>query len=503
MVKWKTRNPDLKVIWSLGGWSYSRPFFDMTRTEQSRKVFIDSVLAWLDQPIMGFVDGADIDWEFPGGLGLDADKGDKSVDGRNFTNLVRELRAALDELGEKKARQFELTTAIGVGPNQLANWAVSSQISEMLPYLDRLGLMTYDFTGAWDNDVGFNAAAYRPASDKDHVNIETVLETLKADHGITDFSKISLGLGFYGRSHGNVSETNPANLPGAASSGGGKGGNIETGVFSYFDLYQNYIGANGEGINGWKAYYYPEYAGALLHNASKKQVISFTPYKGVDAIIQLGKKYNVKGVFAWTVDDDNGQLLEAIHQSYGHARTTVQASSKPYIYAPVCDKPKNLKPGRVYTMGDTVYNVAGWVSQCPGEGEAWAQNAWQPLGKVSDFNVLGLTQTNYQEASTETVSVKLEGGQAAHADPQGYAKGEGPADVIVPVVQAPVVVQAPAHPLLRLRLGQALGEAVEVHDKCGAVLGARRTSLLHLIAAPHCRVSALSIKKLAKIDFRL
>jgi len=45
---------------------------------------------------MFFVDGIDIDWEFPGGLGLDADVGDASVDASNYLELMKELRAALD-----------------------------------------------------------------------------------------------------------------------------------------------------------------------------------------------------------------------------------------------------------------------------------------------------------------------------------------------------------------------------------------------------------------------
>lgn len=27
MFKWKDRNPKVKIVWSLGGWSYSKPFY--------------------------------------------------------------------------------------------------------------------------------------------------------------------------------------------------------------------------------------------------------------------------------------------------------------------------------------------------------------------------------------------------------------------------------------------------------------------------------------------
>ncbi|MEN7538272.1 glycosyl hydrolase family 18 protein [Aurantiacibacter flavus] len=387
MIDWKNRNPDLKVVWSLGGWSYSRPFFEMTKSAESRKKFIDSVVAWLSDPVMGFVDGVDIDWEFPGGLGADAGVGDASVDGANYVALVKEMRTALDALGAQNGHDYELTTAIGVGPDKLANFGLSANIADMMPYVDRLGLMSYDFAGAWDSKVGFNAAI----NDGDSpLGVEYVLKLLRDTHGITDFSKVAMGLAFYGRSHGDVVASDPASLVGAPSNGAGPGGTIEDGSFSYFDLYPNYIGPDGKGINGWSAYYYPEYGAGLLWNQSSGQVISFTPPKGIEDSVELAKKYNMRGVFAWTVDDDNGMLLEAVHQAYGHNVTAVQPKDKPYIYAPACDMASGItiKPGMVFSKDGAVYEAKGWVSNCPGVGEAWEQANWTKLGSASDYTVL-------------------------------------------------------------------------------------------------------------------
>lgn len=47
MMKWKDRNENLKVIWAIGGWSYSRPFFEMASTKENRKLFLDSVKNWM------------------------------------------------------------------------------------------------------------------------------------------------------------------------------------------------------------------------------------------------------------------------------------------------------------------------------------------------------------------------------------------------------------------------------------------------------------------------
>lgn len=111
---------------------------------------------------MFVIDGIDIDWEFPGGLGLDADVGDPSNDSRYYLSLMEEMREALDVLCEESGKHFELSNAIGVGPQQLDNWLLASTIHEMLPYVDRFGLMTYDFAGSWSANVGFNSAADKP-----------------------------------------------------------------------------------------------------------------------------------------------------------------------------------------------------------------------------------------------------------------------------------------------------------------------------------------------------
>ena len=135
MFKWKDRNPNIKIIWSIGGWSYSKPFYEMAKTSQNRLTFIKSLLWWLDQKALTFIDGIDIDWEFPGGLGADFGVGDPGVDGKNYEFLIMELRSGLDKLAQKQKKYYELTTAIGVGPSQLRNWALSSKIKDIMPYL--------------------------------------------------------------------------------------------------------------------------------------------------------------------------------------------------------------------------------------------------------------------------------------------------------------------------------------------------------------------------------
>jgi len=365
----------------------------MIATPENRAKFIDSLEMWLKTPAFEFIDGVDFDFEYPGGAGLDTDAGDPSVDGANYNAFIIETRQMFDRMKEETGRDLLLTMAIGVGPQKLNNWAQSAQISEIMPALDRLGLMSYDFSGSWETETWFNAALRAPEGSGQPANIVSAIEQLKSQHGLTekDFSKVSVGVAPYGRGQANVQHASPEYLPGSPASGGTTSGTVENSVYSYFDLIDNYIGPDGRGINGWEVYNYPEYAASLLYNADKGEAISFTAPEDMQAIANYVKEAGFRGVFSWQIDDDNGELLETIHQTFGHPLGSPRVAEKPYIYAPDCGAtaPKTISPGLIFSDAGNVYLGTGWPAACPNQGDAWEQNSWTVIGSIDDFTVLG------------------------------------------------------------------------------------------------------------------
>ncbi|OBS20320.1 hypothetical protein FPOA_06693 [Fusarium poae] len=109
---------------------------DMVSTKANRAAFIESVRSYMDE--YGF-QGVDLDWEYPG---EPKRGGRKLADTRNFSMLLKEMRAAY---GSKYG--ISLTLA----PDYwYLRWF---DAKAMEPYVDFFGFMAYDLHGYWDEDV--------------------------------------------------------------------------------------------------------------------------------------------------------------------------------------------------------------------------------------------------------------------------------------------------------------------------------------------------------------
>ncbi|GIV31711.1 MAG: hypothetical protein KatS3mg030_013 [Saprospiraceae bacterium] len=178
----------VKVLVSIGGWTLSKHFSTIAASEQRRRRFAESCAQIVQ---LYQVDGIDIDWEYPGYMA----HGGSAADRRNFTLLLREVRQRLDELSSQRGQRLLLTAAFGVAPQRMAmiEW------DEVVPLLDYVNLMTYDFYGSSYGQTNHHAPLYKPRQGIEGYDLESVVHHLCTTYGVPS-QKVNIGIAFYGRS---------------------------------------------------------------------------------------------------------------------------------------------------------------------------------------------------------------------------------------------------------------------------------------------------------------
>lgn len=149
--------------------------------------------------------------------------------------MLRELRVAFE--GEAKTSgqpRLLLTAAV---PASFEAIAAGYDVPEMSKYLDFINIMTYDFHGQWERQVGHNSPLYPLESASGHQKKLTV------DYSAREWvkqgapkEKLLIGMPTYGRSFTLVNETQFD--IGAPASGGGAVGKFtnEAGFLSYYEV---------------------------------------------------------------------------------------------------------------------------------------------------------------------------------------------------------------------------------------------------------------------------
>ncbi|MFS1524207.1 glycosyl hydrolase family 18 protein [Microbulbifer sp. 2304DJ12-6] len=311
----KLANPDLVILPSVGGWTLSDPFYYFDNAA-NRNVFVDSMIEFLKT--YTFFDGVDIDWEYPGGGGANADLG-KESDGETYVTLMKDLRTALDALESETGRDYQLTSAVGVSPAKISK----IDYSQASPYMDYIFAMSYDYYGAWSEDLGHHAGLY-PTGNAIHPGFsgdETVTNLLTAG---VPANKLVLGVAMYGRGWKGVSNMTSQD----PFSGKGNGpisltmsnGHWEAGVVDYFRVVEEMLGGdpNSSGVNGWSAVYDDTAKSPYVWKASTGELITYENGKSAKTKAEYVRQRGLAGTFSWEIDADNGDILNAAHEGLGH-----------------------------------------------------------------------------------------------------------------------------------------------------------------------------------------
>ncbi|CAL9390615.1 glycoside hydrolase family 18 protein [Streptomyces sp. enrichment culture] len=282
LLKLKQKHPDLKILWSFGGWTWSGGF---AQAAQNPEAFAQSCYDLVENSKWADVfDGIDIDWEYPNACGLSCDTSGREA----FPKLMSALRA-------KFGQDYLVTAAITAdatagGKIDAADYAGAAQ------YVDWYNPMTYDFFGAWDATgptAPHSPLTSYPGIPKEDFHTSATIAKLKG-LGIPP-SKLLLGLGFYGRGWTGVTQAEP----GGTATGPAKG-TYEDGIEDYKVL-KTSCPATGT-------------VGGTAYAKCGSEWWSYDTPQTIATKMAYKNEQGLGGTFFWELSGDtaNGELIKAI-----------------------------------------------------------------------------------------------------------------------------------------------------------------------------------------------
>jgi chitinase len=287
MVALKSRNPQLKIILSLGGWSGCQTCSTVFTTGRGRRQFARSV-----RDISNYfgTDGIDLDWEYPAIEGFPGHPY-SAKDKPGFTILINQLRK---KLGPSK----EISFAAG-GFTKFIDSSV--EWKKVIKKIDRINLMSYDLVSGFSTVSGHHTPLYSTPHQKESTDngVKMMMSAgVPAD-------KIVIGAAFYGRFFEVTDTTNNGlYLPGKFDHG-----------FSFRSLYDSLSIANGF-VQYWDSIANAPYA----FNIKRRLLATYDDSVSIQLKAKYVQKNNLNGIMFWQLADDklSGGLLNAIDRIKQH-----------------------------------------------------------------------------------------------------------------------------------------------------------------------------------------
>lgn len=369
----KAANPHLKLMISVGGWSWSNHFSNMAKTEETRRAFANSAVDFLREYKF---DGLDIDWEYPVEGGED-DNSRGPEDTENFTLLMKTVREALDAAGSEDGKYYLLTIASGQGDNFVKN----ADLANSVTYLDFINIMTYDYSGSWETLGHHNAPLFfdqkhpRAASSapRNHV-LGGLLGHL---NGGVPTHKLIAGVPYYGKGWDDCPPTGQYQT----CKGGSALKTWEAGVFDFSDLENNYIDKNG-----YKRYWNESAKVPYLYNEQNKVFITYNDKDTMKYTASIVKSLDIAGVMSWDISGDRNKTLttQLVHDLPINGKVNASALPAPGNLAKV-----SADSGSIQLKWDAVTGATGY--------EVYVNHALSGSVATNGYTVKGLSPlTNYK-----------------------------------------------------------------------------------------------------------
>ncbi len=283
LVQLKSKNPQLKIMVSIGGWGGCAPCSELFSSAAHRNTFAKTTVALFRQYN---IDGIDLDWEYPVIEGYPGHKY-AIADKTNFTALVKNLR---QEMGDK----FLLSFAAGGFISYLEK---SIDWNEVVPMVDFINLMTYDLVNGNSTVTGHHTQlkSYIPGQETTETCVNWLLnKNVPAD-------KLIIGAAFYARVWENVADRNQ--------------GLYQQGKFKYSLPYKNFSTFFSDS-SGFIYHWDKKAKAPFQYNPQKKLFATFDDKRSIGEKSKFIRKKKLGGIMFWELSEDlpvNG-LVDEIHK---------------------------------------------------------------------------------------------------------------------------------------------------------------------------------------------
>ncbi len=280
----KVRNPQLKIILSLGGWGGCPTCPDVFSTEAGRNEFSNSVKLLLEK---FNADGLDLDWEYPA---LASNPGFKysDEDKPNFTLLIRSMR---ETLGAK----YEISFAAG-GFTEF--FIKSVEWDKVMPLLNRVNIMTYDYINGYSTNTGHHTPLFpTPEQPESTDHAVQFLDSL----GVPK-NKMVIGAAFYARIFRDVDSINNGLYRDCRFEG-----------FIGYRHFDDYFGKHP----GFRFYWDDTAKAPYAYNPREQLFATFDNKQSIQLKTRYAVGKGLNGIMFWSLNGDmpeNG-LISVIHET--------------------------------------------------------------------------------------------------------------------------------------------------------------------------------------------